>query len=117
MLDSMSGRPISPLTAAAFCVKPRGQMTARQIVNVDVLKAASTEFATMCQLSMRFRGLLRGGTVGKLDVWLRDARQGGIYGMRHFASTLRQYIGAVRNAMPDPSSPGAMGKQRHSSIV
>jgi hypothetical protein len=54
----MSGRPISPLTAAALCVQPRGQMTPRQIVNVDVLKAASAEFTTMRQLAMRFRGLL-----------------------------------------------------------
>ena len=33
-LDPMTGRQISPLTAAALCMKPRGQMTARQIVNV-----------------------------------------------------------------------------------
>ena len=34
-LDPMTGRAISPLTAAALCVKPRGQMTARQVANVD----------------------------------------------------------------------------------
>src|SRR5580693_9075576 len=33
-LDPMTGRVISPLTAAALCVKPRGQMTARQVANV-----------------------------------------------------------------------------------
>jgi hypothetical protein len=43
----MTGRRISPLVAAALCIKPRRQMTARQIVNVDSLKAASAEFATM----------------------------------------------------------------------
>jgi hypothetical protein len=43
----MTGRKISSLTAAALCVKPRGEMTPRQIVNVDVLKAASAEFTTM----------------------------------------------------------------------
>jgi hypothetical protein len=37
-LDPMIGRQISPLTAAALCVKPRGQMTGRQIVNVNALK-------------------------------------------------------------------------------
>jgi transposase len=58
----------------------------------------------MRRLAMRFRGLLRGGTVGKLDVWLVDARQGGIFGMRRFAQTLRQDIGAVRNAMLEPWS-------------
>jgi hypothetical protein len=40
-LDPMTGRPISPLTAAALCVKPRGLMTARQIANVGALKAAA----------------------------------------------------------------------------
>ena len=35
-LDPMTGHQISPLTAAALCVKPRGQMPDRQIVNVDV---------------------------------------------------------------------------------
>ena len=83
-LDPMTGRQISPLTAAALCVKPRGQMTDRQIVNVDALKAASVEFTTMRHLAMRFRGLLRGGTVERLDIWLSDARTCGIYGMRRF---------------------------------
>jgi hypothetical protein len=39
--DPMTGCKISRLTAAALCVKPRGQMTPRQIVNVDALKASS----------------------------------------------------------------------------
>ncbi len=78
----MTGRRISPLTAAALCVKPRGQMTARQIANVDALKRGSAEFTTMRALAMRFRGLLRGGTVERLDIWLDDARASGIYGMR-----------------------------------
>ena len=34
-LDAMTGRAISPLTAAALCVKPRGQMTARQAASVS----------------------------------------------------------------------------------
>ena len=105
-LDPMTGRQISPLTAAALCVKPRGQMTDRQIVNVDALKAASEEFTTMRHLAMRFRGLLRGGTVERLDIWLSDARTCGIYGMRRFARTLRQDIEAVRNAVLEPWSNG-----------
>jgi hypothetical protein len=105
-LDPMTGRQISPLTAAALCVKPRGQMTARQIINVDALKAASADFTTMRALAMRFRGLLRGGTVGRLDIWLNDARASGIYGMRRFVRTLRQDIEAVRNAMLEPWSNG-----------
>jgi AcrR family transcriptional regulator len=104
--DPMTGRRISPLVAAALCIKPRRQMTARQIVNVDGLKAASPEFTTMRHLAMRFRGLLRGGTVEKLSVWLRDARQSGVYGMQRFARALRHDIEAVRNAMLEPWSNG-----------
>ena len=105
-LDPMTGRQISPLTAAALCVKPRGQMTARQIVNVDALKTASAEFTTMRHLAMRFRGLLGGGTVERLEVWLDDARECGIYGMRRFVRTLRQDIEAVRNAVLERWSNG-----------
>ena len=64
----MTGRRISPLTAAALCVKPRRLMTARQIVNVDALKAASADFTTMRRLAIRLRGPLRGGTIEKLDI-------------------------------------------------
>jgi transposase len=88
--------------AAALCVKPRRQMTTRQIVNVDALKSASAEFKTMRHLAMRFRGLLRSSTVEKLDVWLRDVRRSGIYGMQRFARALRQDIEAVRNAVLEP---------------
>jgi hypothetical protein len=72
-IDPTTGRRISPLTAAALCVKPRGQMTPRQICIVDALKAASKEFTIMRQLAMRFRGLFRGGSLEKLNVWLWDA--------------------------------------------
>jgi transposase len=81
-------------------------MTARQIINVDALKAASAEFTTMRHLAMRFRGLLRGGTVESLDIWRNDARKCGIYGMRRFVRTLRQDIEAVRNAVLEPWSNG-----------
>ena len=105
-LDPMTGRVISPLTAAALCVKPRGQMTVRQIANVDALKVASAEFTAMRRLAMRFRGLLRGGTVEGLDAWLIDARASGIYAMQRFAKTIRQDLEAVRNAMSEPWSNG-----------
>jgi transposase len=95
-LDPMTGRVISPLTAAALCVKPRGQMTARQVANVDALKAASAEFTAMRRLAMWFRGLLRGGTVEELNAWLIDARGSGIYGMQRFARTMRQDLEAQR---------------------
>lgn len=50
--------------------------------------------------------LLRGGTIEKLDVWLRDARQSGVYGMQRFARALRHDIEAVRNAVLEPWSNG-----------
>src|SRR5271167_4326918 len=105
-LDPMTGRVISPLTAAALCVKPRGQMTARQVANIDALKAASAEFTAMRHLAMRFRGLLRGGTPERLDAWLIDARASGIYAMQRFARTIRQDLEAVRNAVLEPWSNG-----------
>lgn len=86
-LDPVTGRQISPVMAAALCVKPQGQMSPRQIANVDALKAASTDFAVMRQLAMRLQGLLRAETAEKLDLWLRDARESGIHGMRRFART------------------------------
>jgi hypothetical protein len=106
VMDPMTGRRISPLIAAALCVKPRRQMTDRQIVNVDALKSTSAEYTTMRCLALRFRGLLRGGNVEKLDVWLKDARQSGIYGMQRFARALRHDIEAVGNAALEPWSNG-----------
>jgi hypothetical protein len=70
-------------------------MMIQQIVNVDVLKAASAEFATMRPLAVRFRSLLRGDDVAKLDGWLSDTRECGVYGMRasleHYARRLTRY--------------------------
>ena len=98
-VDPMTGHRISSLIAAALCVKPRGQMTPRQIVNVDVLKAASAEFTTMRGLAMRFAALLRGNDISKLDVWLSDARRCGLHAMRSFVGKIRQDIDAVCNAI------------------
>ena len=105
-LDPTSGRQISPITAAFLCVKPRGQMTPSQIANLNALKAASTDFVVMRQLALRLRGLLRGGTTEKLDVWLSDAHRSDIHGMRRFARTVKQDLEAVRNAVLEPWSNG-----------
>lgn len=98
-------------SAAAHCVKLRGEMKPHQIVNVDVLKATSAEFATMRGPAMRFAGLLRGSDIGKLDVWLRDARHCGLHAMRSFVRKLRQDIDAVRNAILEPWSNGQVEGQ------
>lgn len=105
-LDPMTGRQISPVTAAALCVKPRGQMTSRQMANVDALKAASTEFTTMRHLAMRLQGLLRAGTAEKLEQWLNDAQTSNIHGMRRFARTVKQDLEAVCNAVLESWSNG-----------
>lgn len=104
--DPMTGRHVSPLTAAALCVKPRGQMTIRQKSIVDSMKAGSQEFTMMRQLAMRFRGLFRGRSLEKLDDWLSDAFSCGIHAMRRFAKTLRQDKDAIQNAVMDPWSNG-----------
>jgi len=105
-LDPTTGRRISPLTAAALCVKPRGQMTSRQLSTVDALKAGSEDFTTMRQLAMRFNGLFRERSAEKLDEWLRDAFSCGIFAMRRFAKVLRQDKSAVQNAVTEPWSNG-----------
>jgi transposase len=100
-------------TAATLCVKPRGQMTPRQIVNVDALKAASGDFTTMRKPAMRFRGLFRRGSVAALDIWLTDAQQCGIYAIQRFAVTIRQDI--VRSETPCWNL-GTVDKPRAKSI-
>jgi hypothetical protein len=39
----------------------------------------------MRQLAMRFRGILRGGGINKLDKWLDDAHRYGLSAMQRFA--------------------------------
>ena len=105
-VDPTTGRKISPLTAAALCVKPRGQMTPQQIARVDALKIESAEFTIMRQLAMRFRGLLMGSSLEKLDVWLQDAQLSGVYAMQRFARAARRDFDAIRNAVLEPWSSG-----------
>ena len=81
----------------AGCQTPLKRATA-----AGALKAASHEFTAMRRLAMRFRGLLRGGTVEDLDAWPIDARGSGIYAMQRFARAIRQDIEAVRNAVSEP---------------
>ena len=81
-------------------------MTPQQIASVDALKIESAEFTIMRQLAMRFRGLLMGGSIEKLDAWLHDAQLSGIYAMQRFARVARQDFDAVRNAVLEPWSNG-----------
>jgi hypothetical protein len=84
-VDPATGWLISPIVAAALCIKPRGLLTPIQAVKVDALKSASPEFTTMRRLAMRFRGVFQGNDTDKLDVWLHDAQQSSIYAMKRFA--------------------------------
>ena len=97
---------VPPIVAAALCIKPRGLLTEAQAEKVDRLKETSNDFATMRQLAMRFRGLLKGSDTAPLDGWRNDAASSGIHGMRQFGAALRQDLAAVRNAISEPWSNG-----------
>lgn len=97
---------LHPANAAALCIKPRGQLTAKQVATIDRLKQVSSDFAVMRGLVMRFRGILRGGDASRLEGWLNDAFASGIHWMRQFVITLKRDIDAVRNAITTPWSNG-----------
>jgi hypothetical protein len=104
--DPTTGQLVSPIVAAALCIKPRGLLTEPQAAKVNAFKTMSVEFATMRGLAMRFRGILRGKDTEKLDIWLHDADRSGLYGIRRFARSLRQDLAAVRNAITETWSNG-----------
>jgi transposase len=105
-VDPATGWQISPVVAAALCMKPTRMLTHSQAAKVAVLKEASPSFVVMRQLAMRFRGLLRSADPGKLGSWLDDARHSGIRPLQQFARTLSRDIDAVRNAVAEPWSSG-----------
>ena len=105
-VDPATGRSLSPIVAAALCVKPRDLLTSAQAATVDVLKSEWPEFAVMRGLVMRFRGILRSKNTAKLPAWLKDTQQSGLYAMQRFSRTLRRDIDAVRNAITEHWSNG-----------
>jgi transposase len=113
-LDPATGRSISPIVAAALCIKPRGLLTVNQAAKVDAMKKDWPEFATMRRLAMRFRGLIKSKSASKLGGWLRDAQKSGLYAMQRFARTAQRDIDAVRNAITEPWSTA---KQKDRSIA
>jgi transposase len=102
---------ISPIIAAVLCMKPAPTLTTRQAAKVAVLKSISPDFVTMRSFAMRFRGIMRSGDVGKLNIWMDEVRHCGIYGMQRFARSLQQDIHAVRNAITEPWSNGQLEGQ------
>jgi transposase len=97
---------ISPVVAAALCMKPRGMLTINQARKVDALRQGSYEFALMRSFAMRFRGILRGRELDKLDIWIDDAVNSRLVPIVRFARVLRRDISAVRNAVELPWSNG-----------
>jgi transposase len=62
--------------------------------------------ATCAVSQCGFAALFQGKDTDKLDVWLDDAQQSGIYAMQRFARTLRRNIDAVKNAVTECWSNG-----------
>ncbi len=104
--DPQTGHLISPVVAAALCIKPRGALTRNQARKVDALKQGSHTFAVLRSFSMRFRGLFRGRDSTKLEGWIDDAIDSKLTSLARFARVLRRDIDAVRNAIDLPWSNG-----------
>nr|WP_281249181.1 ISL3 family transposase [Paracoccus homiensis] len=97
--DPETGHAISPVIAAALCIKPRGKLTLEQVRKVEALKAGSKAFTTMRHLAMRFNGILRGRKADPLPAWIDDAIETDLAPIVRFARTLNRDIDAVRNAI------------------
>ena len=50
---------------------------------------------------MRFRGILRSHDPTKLDGWLKNARETGLYGIKRFASILQRDIETWSNGQTE----------------
>jgi transposase len=104
--DPQTGHLISPVIAAALCIKPRGALTISQARRVDALKQKSKAFAVLRSLAMRFRGIFRSRDSTKLEEWIDDAVHSGLASLARFARVLRRDIDAVCNAIDLPWSNG-----------
>jgi len=105
-IDPATGWQISPVAAAALCIKPTPMLTQSQAAKVAVLKEASPSFVIMRRLAMRFRGLPRSAHPAELGSWLDDARRSGIRSLQQFARTLTRDMATVRNANIERWSSG-----------
>ena len=112
-VDPTTGWLISPIVAAALCIKPRASLNPEQAAKVEALKGASADFVVM-DSSPCGSGLFRSESDVKLDAWLEEAHRSGLYAMQCFVRTLRQDIDAVRNALTEC---GATARPKGKSIV
>lgn len=108
--DPETGHAISPVVAAALCIKPRALLTERQAKKVDALKQGCDAVAEMRRLAMRFNGMsigiLRSKKSALLDEWIDDAIDSELIPIMRFARVLRRDINAVNNAIELPWSNG-----------
>lgn len=97
--DPETGHAISPVIAAALCIKPRGKLTPDQARKVDALKAGSLAFAMKRYLAMRFNGILRGRKADAHSSWIDGAIETDLAPIVRFDRTLNMDIDAVSNAI------------------
>jgi transposase len=55
----------------------------------------------MRRLAVRFRGILQSKDTQRLEIWLVDAQQSGIYAVQRFARTLRRDLTVVSYALTE----------------
>ena len=101
-VDRATGRLISPIVAAALCVKPRGFLTSAQVATA------------MRRFAMRFRSILRSKNTGKLAAWLKDAQQSD---STRRSGSPAHYAGTSTPRETRSPSIGAMAKRKGRSIV
>ncbi|HIC64856.1 MAG TPA: transposase, partial [Paracoccus sp.] len=104
--DPETGHAISPVIAAALCIKPRGKLTSDQARKVEALKEGSPAFTTMRRLAMRFNGIMRSRKADPLPAWIDDAIETDLVPIVRFARTLNRDFDAVKNAIEMPWSNG-----------
>jgi hypothetical protein len=104
--DPETGHAISPVIAAALCIKPRGKFTSDQVRKVDALKVGSPAFTTMRSLAMRFNGIPSGREADPLPALTCDTIETELAPIVRFARTLNQDFEAVKNAIEMSRSNG-----------
>ena len=102
---------MSSLVASALCMKAKSLLTPRQILALDLLKAAVPGFRQMRLLALRFQAILRGHRAAKLDRWVESAKLSGMPALQGFAKTLCRDLEAVKNAIRDRWSNGQVEGQ------
>lgn len=106
-----TGHAISPVIAAALCIKPRGKLTSDQARKVDALKAGSPAFATMRSLAMRFNGILRGRQADPLPAWTCDAIETDLVPIMRFARTSHGHLDVNGWCSSHDAAPSVSGSE------